>query len=304
MLPPLNALRTFEACAGAGSFRGAADRLHVTPSAVSHQIRQLEDVLGVALFERTTRRVRLTAAGEGYLPPVREALRLIEAATDRLLRQRNRRRLTVSAAPSYAMGWLMPRLPRFQMAHPDIELRLDMSIDYADLRASDVDVALRQSVGGSFPGLVAHHLFAEDLVVVCRPEAARRLDRPEALLGEALVEVSYRPGQWRQWFAAAGLREAAPEPAFSVYYDTAAVETALDGLGVALVPDPLVRRHVAEGRLASPFAVRLGGAQGACHLVYPEERRDDPAVVAFRDWVAAELQREDASVLPPPRPLA
>lgn len=293
MLPPLNALRAFEACAATGSFRGAAERLHVTPSAISHQIRQLEDVLGVALFERTTRRVRLTQAGEGYVPAVREALQLLEAATDRLMAQRGRRRLTVSAAPSYVMGWLMPRLPRFQIAHPDIELRLDMSVHYVDLRASDVDLALRYSAAGSFPGLIAHHLFDEEMVAVCRADVAAGLPEPQDLRRGRLIEVSYRPGQWRLWFAAAGVAGPAPEPALSVDYDTVAVEAALDGLGVALVPDALVRRHRADGRLVVPFPQRIGGVHGGCHLVYPEERRADPAIAAFRAWIVAELAREE-----------
>lgn len=294
MLPPLNALRTFEACAAATSFRGAAERLHVTPSAVSHQIRQLEEFLGVVLFERTTRRVRLTSAGEAYLPPVREALKLIEAATGHLARHRERRRLTVSVAPSYAMGWLMPRLPRFQVSHPDIELRLDMSVDYVDLRASDVDVALRYSASGIFPGLIAHHLFNEELIVVCRPELAARVEgRPRALCKERLVEVSYRAGQWRQWLGSAGLPDAGSEPALRVDYDTVAVEAALDGLGVALVPHPLVWTHLADGRLRSPFPTRIEGTHSACHLVYPEERRDDATIATFRTWIVCELDQRE-----------
>ncbi|MEX2630676.1 MAG: LysR substrate-binding domain-containing protein [Tistlia sp.] len=292
MLPPLNALRAFDACAAAASFRGAAERLHVTPSAVSHQIRQLEEFLGVVLFERTTRRVRLTSAGEAYLPPVREALKLIETATDQLARHRDRQRLTVSVAPSYAMGWLMPRLPRFQVAYPDIELRLDMSVDYVNLRASDVDLALRYSAKGVFPGLTAHHLFDEELIVVGHPELAARLDgRPSALCRERLVEVSYRGGQWRRWFASAGLSDAVPEPALRVDYDTVAVDAALDGLGIALVPHPLVSPHLADGRLRSPFPTRIEGTHSACHLVYPEERRDDPTIEAFRAWIVDELGR-------------
>ncbi|MCF8480847.1 MAG: LysR family transcriptional regulator [Rhodospirillum sp.] len=294
ILPPLTALRAFEACATIGTFRGAADRLNVTPSAISHQIRQLEEVLGVALFERSTRRVRLTAAGEGYLPSVREALRLIEAATASLTRHADQRRLTVSAAPSHAMGWLMPRIPRFQMTYPEVELRLDMSIDWVDLRATDVDVALRYSASGHFPGLIAHHLFDEVIVPVCRPDLFAEGDSgPEALLALPLVEVSYRSGQWSHWCLAAGVEDPAPDPGLVVDYDTVAVEAALDGLGVALVPRALVTRHVAIGRLRIPFPVRLEGVHGACHLVYPAERRDDPDIARFHAWLKAELARED-----------
>lgn len=292
MLPPLNALRAFAACAAAASFRGAADRLHVTPSAVSHQIRQLEEFLGVALFERTTRHVRLTPAGESYLPPVREALRLVETATERLARHRDRRRLTVSVAPSYAIGWLMPRLPRFQVAHPDVELRLDISVECVDLRGSDVDAALRYSPGGPFTGLVAHHLFDEELVAVCRADGpAAALERPEELREQPLIAVSYRAGDWRQWFALSGCTTAL-EPALTVDYDTVAVDAAVDGLGVALVPRPLARRAIEDGRLTIPFPIVLGGTHAACHLVYAEERRDDPVIQAFRTWIVEELDRE------------
>lgn len=293
MLPPLNALRAFEACAAARTFRGAADRLHVTPSAISHQIRHLEDVLGVPLFERTTRTVRLTPAGEAYLPAVREALQLLETATDRLVRHRDQRRLTVSVAPSYAMGWLMPRLPRFQLACPGIELRLDISVESVDLRATDVDAALRYSTGGPFAGLIAHHLFNEELVAVCRPDLCpNAAETPDSLRDQPLVEVSYRAGQWRTWFAAAGLPDAAPAPSLTVEYDTVAIDAALDGLGLALVPHPLVWRHLSEGRLTMPLPTRIEGSHSACHLVYPEERRDDPTISAFRDWMVGELERE------------
>lgn len=295
MLPPLNTLRAFAACAATTSFRGAAERLHVTPSAVSHQIRQLEDFLGVALFERTTRQVRLTPAGESYLPPVREALRLVETATERVVRHRDRRRLTVSVAPSYAIGWLMPRLPRFQVAHPDIELRLDISVECVDLRNSDIDAALRYAPGGPFTGLVAHHLFDEELIPVCRADGpAAILTHPAELRRQPLIAVSYRTAEWQQWFtlADADAGSAAPEPALTVDYDTVAVDAAVDGLGVALVPRPLARRAVKDGRLTIPFPIALKGTHAACHLVYAQERRDDPVIRAFHIWLIEELGRE------------
>jgi len=304
MIPPLSMLEAFAAAAETGSFREAAERLHVTASAVSHRIKTLEDLLGVALFARTTRRVILTPAGEAYLLPVREALGSLAQATAALRQAAPRPRLTVSAAPSFAISWLMPRLPRFQVAHPEIEVRLEPSVGLADLWGSDIDVAIRHTGRPHFPGLTAHRLLGEPLTAVCTPDyAARHVQRPEDLPRARLIHCPHRFGQWRTWLAAAGLDAPACEdqPAISVEYDSVAVGAALDGLGVALVAEPFVRRELDEGRLVAPLGFAAETHQ-AYYLLHVPERTDDPPVAAFRDWLLAELPADEAAAIAPEPP--
>lgn len=289
-IPSLNALRAFEAAAATGSFREAAERLHVTASAISHQIKGLEDELGVALFARGTRKVTLTEAGQAYLVPVREALERLAEATERVSRRRGRRRLTISAAPSFASSWLMPRLPGFQLGHPDLEVRLDASVSIVDLWTSDVDVAIRYTGRPHFPGLAAHRLMQERLVPVCAPAlaGARSLREPRDIPGTRLIHTLSRMGEWRAWLASAGVREVDPEGGLTVENDAMAIEAAVAGLGLALVVEPIVRRHLADGRLVAPFAHEVVREQ-AYYLVYPQEREREEIIAAFRDWLLAEL---------------
>lgn len=289
-IPSLTALRAFEAAASTGSFREAAERLNVTASAISHQIKALEDELGVTLFRRGTRQVTLTEDGHAYLGPVREALDRLAEATERIARRRGRKRLTISAAPSFAITWLMPRLPAFQLAHPDLEVRLDASVTIVDLWHSDVDVAVRYTGRPHFPGLKAHCLMQERLVPVCSPDFLRQKSgaTPEDLTGMRLIHSLARLGEWRAWLASAGLEEVDAEAGLTVENDSLAIEAAMAGLGLALVVEPIVRRHLAEGRLVTPFPVEVVRDQ-AYYLVYPEERENEARVAAFRDWLLAEL---------------
>lgn len=285
MVPPLNALQAFVAAATTTSFRDAAERLNVTPSAISHRIRLLEDLLDTPLFVRTTRQVTLTAAGEAYLPAVRDALERLEVATTRVMTRPRRQRLTISAAPSFAMNWLMPRIPRFQVAHPDIEVRLDPETGLVDLLASDVDVAIRHTAYPHRPGLTVHHLFDEPMIVVCAPRLAEPLRTVDDLATARLIQTISRHGQWDSWVQAAG-GSFTPEVSLTVEFDSVAEEAAIDGLGVALIAEPFVRRSLSEGRLVAPFGY-AHETREAYHLLYPQTREDDPAIVAFRDWLLA-----------------
>ncbi len=294
MLPPLPMLEAFAAAARSGSFRDAAERLHVTPSAVSHRLKALEDFLGMALFTRTTRRIVLTPAGEAYLKPVEQALATLHEATDGLRRIPPRPRLTVSSAPSFAISWLMPRLPRFQLAHPDIEVRLDPAIGVVNLWNSDIDLAIRHTGRPRFPGLISHRVQDEPLVAVCTPDyAARHVKIPADMPKARLIHCVHRYGQWRAWLAAAGL-EPPPddEPGqLHVEYDSVAVGAALDGLGVALVGEPFVERELAEGRLVAPLGFAAATEQ-AYYLLYTPDNADRPEVAAFRDWLLSDLKAE------------
>lgn len=285
-LPPLNAVRVFEAAARLGSFNHAAEELHVTPSAVSHQVRALEEYLGVKLFRRLTRQVRLTSEGRLYLGPVRDALEQIRLATEQIARDRYSGPLTISAAPSFTVGWLMPRLSEFQLAHPDIEVRLNASVELVDLTRSDVDVGIR-SGSRAWPGLRAHRLMAEELVPVCSPrllEPAGALGKPADLVGATLLHELPRMGQWRSWLSVAGVQHPDPDRGPKFQNQVLAVEAAVAGMGVALANRRFVESRLREGRLVVPFEADFA-SECVYYLVYPEARAEQPKIAAFRDWL-------------------
>lgn len=293
-LPPLNTLRAFEAAARHESFNRAAQTLHITPSAVSHQIRQLEEDLGSELFERLPRKVRLNAAGRRFLVPVQEALGQLASAAEQIRQPRESNLLTLSCTPAFLVGWLVPRLTDFHRAWPDIEVRLDMSPQLVDLHASDVDACVRYSPSAqAFPDLEAHWLFGEELVPICSPSMVGEggiLQKPEDLARVTLMHSFSRVGQWRNWLRAAGIEGVNTEqgPRFST--DSIAVEAAASGLGVALASRIVVAKQLAEGRVVIPFDV------GFCHdygyfLVYPPEAAKERRISAFRDWILQEVGR-------------
>jgi LysR family glycine cleavage system transcriptional activator len=285
-LPPINALRTFEAAARHGSFKKAAEVLHMTPSAVSHQIKSLEELLGVALFRRATRKVHLTDRGRAYLPPVREALDLLREATERVTAKPDKAVLNISAAPSFAVGWLMPRLSAFQVAHPEIETRLNASIEMVDFADSDIDLAIRHTAKVDTPGLAAHRLMEEELIPVASPQLLERqpLETPNDLAKVQLIHSVPRMGRWRSWLRAMGADKVDAESGPKFDHDAMAVQAALSGMGVAIVNRGLVAKQLGDGTLVAPFPHDLH-SDLAFWLVYPRTRGDDPAIRAFRDWL-------------------
>ncbi len=285
-LPPLNAVRVFEAAARLASFNRAAEELHVTPSAVSHQVRALEEYLGVKLFQRLTRQVQLTTEGRLYLGPVRDALEQIRLATEQIARDRHSGPLTISAAPSFTVGWLMPRLSQFQLAHPDIEVRLNASVEVVDLTRSDVDVGIRSGTG-EWPGLRGHRLMAEELVPVCSPALLEGTDapaKPADLARTTLLHELPRIGQWRTWLSATGVQHPEPDRGPKLQNQALAVDAAAAGMGVALANRRFVESQLQDGRLVIPFET---GFVSECvyYLVYPEARAHHHKVAAFRDWL-------------------
>lgn len=297
-LPPLNAIRVFEAAGRHLSFIRAADELHITPSAVSHQIRLLEERLGVKLFRRLNRQVVLTPEGQSYLLPVRAALEQIGTATARVTGRCARGPLTISVAPSFAVRWLVPRLPDFQHQHPEIEVRPIVSTEVADLRRSDVDVAIRSGRGG-WPGLAAHRLMGEELVPVCSPallEGPKPLRRPEDLAGHTLLQVVPRAGEWRSWLSAVGVTgvDADAGPRFQSLSD--AIDAAALGLGVVIVNLVLIGGDLESGRLVRPFTFELP-SDTAYYFVCQDERSEEPRIAAFREWLL-EVLATDAGAEP------
>jgi LysR family glycine cleavage system transcriptional activator len=288
-LPPLSAVRAFEAAARQLSFNRAAEELHVTPSAISHQIRSLEEFLGIDLFRRDGRQLLLTDKGERYLAAVREALSLISAATEQVTAAKAAGVLTLSVAPGFATPWLVPRLAGFQLEHPAIEVRLDTALDLVDFARSDVDAAIR-SGRGRWPGLRSHRLLADELVPVASPALrdGKTWKQPEDLRDATLLHVLARMGQWRSWFNAVGVPGVDADRGPKFHTSPLALEAAMAGQGVAIADRRLVAEHLASGRLVVVFDITLP-SDSAYYLVYPEERADNPRITVFRDWLLREV---------------
>ncbi len=295
-LPPLNSLRAFEAAARHMSFKKAAEELHVTPAAISQQVRALEADIGRPLFQRLTREVALTEAGRAGLAPLGEAFDRLQEAVDAMRQRRRHDFLTVSVAPTFGAKWLVPRLERFRAAHPSFDVRLDASDHLADFSSDGVDIALRYG-RGKYGTLASELLMRETAVPVCSPALIERgppLRRPADLLRHTLLHVQRKlDGEsgptWRMWLRAAGIEHPDAErgPTFSV--EGMAAEAAAEGHGVALVGSVVVEADLRSGRLVQPFAPAVSDAMAfSYYVVYPREKIDDPRVQAFRDWVLAE----------------
>ena len=294
-LPSLNGLRAFEAAARHLSFTNAATELNVTQTAISHQIRRLEEELGVRLFIRQNRALALTAEAAEYLPGVRAAFNDLRFATDRLLRKDNENVLTVSTLASLAAKWLLPRLPAFQEAHPGIDVRITTSTALVDFKTGDVDAAIRYG-RGHWPGLRADWLMADELFPVCSPAlltGSRPLRCPEDLAHQTLLHTSAGYNDdWRLWLTAAGLpANISKQPGLSFDLILVTVQAAIDGLGVAMGRTSYVEADIAKGRLVVPFKITLP-ADAGFYLVSPEARADSPKLSAYRKWLLASLQNK------------
>jgi len=287
-LPPLHALRAFEAAARLESFSRAADELHVTHGAVSHQVRALEEFLGAPLFNRNGRRVVLTGDGRLFADRVRAALRDIGDAANSLRRPGRANRLTVSLLPSFAARWLMPRIGRFMMAHPEISINVHTSIAFVDFDREEADMAIRFG-NGEWPKLEVEKFMDDEYFPVVSPRFNRgRLPARPAELGQ-LPLISSDGEPWAPWFKAAGLKLA--EPTGPIFDDSSLmVQAAIDARGIALV-----RRSIAEGDLAAGTLVRLFDvaikASGSYYLVRPRGAAPQK-VLAFRAWMLEEKKRK------------
>jgi LysR family glycine cleavage system transcriptional activator len=292
-LPSLNGLRAFEAAARHLSFTLAATELNVTQTAISHQIRRLEEELGVRLFVRQNRSLALTPEARDYLPGVRAAFNDLKLATDRLLRRDDDKVLTVSTLASLAAKWLLPRLTDFQEAHPGIDVRITTSTSLVDFQRDNVDAAIRYG-RGQWAGLRADWLMADELFPVCSPSLLRGdkpLRCPEDLKNHVLLHTSNaNSDDWRLWLTAAGLpTDIARQPGITFDMIFMTVQAAIDGIGVAMGRTAYVRDDIAKGRLVVPFRIALPTDAGF-YLVAPDGRREAPKLAAFRQWVIAAAQ--------------
>jgi LysR family transcriptional regulator, glycine cleavage system transcriptional activator len=297
-LPPLNSLRAFEAAARLLSFSKAADELHVTHGAVSRSVRQLESDLGIQLFERTTRSVRLTPAAAAYAQEIRSALDLLAAATTSVSRQRSSDMLNVTTVDSFAAKWLVPRLFRFRRAYGEIDVRLSTSERLADFVKDGMDIAVRYGQG-RYPGLQSELLMEEDLSPVCSPAllgGPQPLRTPEDLKYHTLIHDDFHVN-WSMWLRTAGITGIDPHRGPAFYSSEHALQAAVLGQGVVLGRSALVADDLAAGRLIRPFTIRLPAGL-AYYIVYPSLKR--PPVKAFRDWLLAEALAERSPPAGPP----
>ena len=288
MLPSLNGLHAFEAAARHLSFTRAAAELHVTQTAISHQIRRLEEQLGKRLFVRGSRALRLTRDAEDYLPAVRAAFDDLRRATARLQRPDREGLLTVSTTASLAAKWLVTRVASFQDAHPGIEVRITTSPHLVDFQREEVDMAVRYG-RGNWPGLRTQWLMAEDIFPVCSPalmKGPNPLRRPDDLVHHTLLHTSVGREDWQLWLTAAGVPVAlALRRGLSFDQSFMALQAATDGLGVALSGRSFADADIAAGRLVIPFDVVLP-ADAGYYVVAPEETADTTKIALFRDWLA------------------
>lgn len=280
-LPPLNALRAFEASARHLNFRLAAEELGVTQGAVAQQVRGLEARLGEPMFDRLPRGLRLTEAGRRFHPPLRRAFRLIEGAVGEFSVHRQ---ITISVTPSFASKWLVPRLSDFTSLHPDIQVQIDAREGLADFNRDGVDIAVRQS---RKPVMAGHHaapLFSTEFMVVCAPDLARQVSEPSDLLQHVLLSDSH--GLWPLFLEHAGVFG---HPRMMTFNQTSlAIDAAISGQGFALANAPLVATELASGRLVTPLKQVLFDDLGF-HVVTPKKPRQPELVAKVRDWLLSQV---------------
>ena len=286
--PPLSALRPFEAAARLESFSRAADELHLTHGAVSHQVRALEEHLGAALFLRHGKRVSLTQAGRAFAESVRKALAEIARAADALHSGRLANQLTVSVLPSFASRWLMPRLIRFIEKHPDIDVNVFATNALANFAAGDVDVAIRFG-RGPWPPLACEKVLDDEYLVVASPKLNRgKLPKtPKDILACRVIREDR--DYWMDWFAAAGVAIEGRIEGPSFNDATYSIAAAARGEGIALTRRSLLGDDLERGTLKRLFDVTVKSRE-SYWIVCPRELAETPKVRAFRDWVKAELK--------------
>lgn len=293
-LPPLNALRVFESAARHLSFTKAAEELHVTPGAVSQQIKALEDFLQTPVFRRQKRSLLLTDEAQASLPILREGFDKLAEAGKILSAKADSSRLTVSVAPSLASKWLVPRLDRFQEAHPEIDVWVSADMDVVDFAVDDVDLAIRYGAG-QYPGLEIDHLMAEKIVPVCSPAlitGAHPLKAPSDLIHHTLLHDSSTDNDpncptWPMWLKAAGVCHKEGERGLKFNQSSLVIEAAVAGKGVALAKAALALADLEAARLVIPFDLTTP-TDFAYYIVHPPSKSSSPAVNAFKHWLKEE----------------
>jgi len=297
MLPGTRALRTFEAAGRHLNFTRAAQEVGLTPAAVSYQIKEIEDQLGITLFARTSRSIQLTPAGAVLFEAAADALDTLQRAASRARRMaRGPAHLRISLGAMFATNWLLPRLARFRAANPTLELTFDISDQVRDFDADDVDIAIRFGAG-HYEDTCSDRLFDTVVVPICSPklrEAGARLQTPRDLLGHTLcyvdcpVEGMAWP-DWRMWMAAAGVDDFDDSRCVAFADSSHVVQAVIDGAAIGLVELPMIANDLAQGRLVRLFEIGVSIAPAyAYHLVYPARSSQDPRILAFSQWMRNE----------------
>ncbi len=303
--PGLRTLRAFDAAARHLSFSRAAAEMHVTPAAISHQIKELEEQLRVELFTRTSRSMKLTKAGEILFEASQDSLQTISRALNRMRRVTSHNQLRVTSAPSIAAKWLVPRLDRFLAAFPGADVRVDISAAPVDFARDDADVAIRFGLG-KYPGLRADLLFQDRVFPVCSPHiitADKPLKEPHDLLKHPLIHLDWDAQQgspwpnWRMWMLAAGVKDFDSTAGMHFDHTALAIQAAINGQGVALGDSNLVADDLAAGRLIKPFELSLKApGDFAYWVIAPEETAELPMIKAFRDWCLTEARATEMAL--------
>jgi LysR family transcriptional regulator, glycine cleavage system transcriptional activator len=296
-LPPLGSLRAFEAAARHLSFTRAADELFVTQAAISHQIKSLEEFLGVTLFVRRNRSLLLTDEGQNYWPKIRDIFETLSSATQQIKAQRASGSLTVSVVPTFATVWLVPRLSDFSEIYPDIDVRLKASDDNVNFVREDVDVAIYYDTG-DYPGMHSTTLLNERLTPLCSPkllEGIKPLKSPFDLIKHTLLHDG-NTSEWRRWLKFAGVKgvNLNSGPIFS--HTSMVHQAAIYGQGIAMGHTVLSQAEVLAGRLVQPFELMMD-SDFSYDIVCPKESANRPKIKAFTDWLLNTVKKERGDLL-------
>ncbi len=288
-IPPFASLRAFEAAARHNSFKLAAEDICLSTSAISHQVRSLEEQLGVNLFSREKGKIKLTGAGADYLDKIQEIFDQLDLATREISKRGKRCSLVVNLLPSMASCWLLPRLPVFQAANPDVDIKLLGSFSPLEFSSDDIDLAIRYG-SGNWTGLCSDFLFYDELFLICSPLQVTKLPPPDRLheLSEhTLIHCSHHPDEWQQWFEMAGSDELEIKHRMDLGSRSLVLDAVTEGLGIAIGRTPFTNDYIESNRVCDPYHMRMRSAMGY-YLVYPEHHAGYENVVKFRDWLLAE----------------
>jgi len=281
---PLNAIRAFEAAGRLLSITEAARELHVTPAAVSHQIKALETYLKVPLFVRGHRAVALTPAGSRYLSDVTRHLAAIERSTSRVMAMRGQRTLRIQSHATFAMRWLVPRLSSFQAAYPKVDVQLTTSLQVMDFDDSAFDCSIKLGIG-RWKGLSSFPLVRNELSPVCTPHIGARLARIPDLANEVLLHSLARPDDWAHWLSAQQASNVDPHRGLKYDSSVLAYQAAIEGQGVAIAQKALVEMDVAAGKLVYPFRQTLDMGAWTYYVVHVADASLSAELAAFLDWI-------------------
>jgi LysR family transcriptional regulator, glycine cleavage system transcriptional activator len=298
--PPLNALRAFEAAARRLSFTKAAEDLDVTPGAISQQVKILEDFVGQPLFRRLGRAVELTDSARAAMPLLRDAFERVDDAVRQMRLPLRRERVSVSAAPSFASKWLVPRMDRFQAANPNVQVWVAADMTLVDFAYADVDVAIRYGPG-FYEGVVSEKLMPEEVLPVCSPALlndGKPLKTPHDLVGHTLLhdtggDIDPSCPDWQMWLAARGISGADTNQGLRFNQSAMVIDAAASGRGVALAKRAIAAADLQSGRLVAPFSDQSDKVGFAYWIVRPKGRTMTPALKSFLDWIKDEASGDD-----------